>query len=346
MSDKGKAIRVAVAGTGYFSRFHYDAWQRLGVELVGCCSLDEGQASEVASEFGVAQTFTDFSKMLDAVRPDLVDIATPPPTHAGFIRETLQRTIPTICQKPFTTSLDEATSIGDAALQAGVPLVVHENFRFQPWYQEIRKLLEGGVVGEPYGVAFRMRPGDGQGPDAYMNRQPYFQTMPRFLVYETGVHFVDVFRFLMGEVASVWSDLRRLNPVIAGEDAGHVVFSFESGTRGVLDANRLADHAAENRRLTMGEMVLDGSKATIRLDGEGRIFIRDHGSNDERAHDYEWQSIGFAGDSVFRLQQHVLRFLAGDGVLQNTARDYLTNLQIVEAIYRSSENGQRIALTA
>jgi predicted dehydrogenase len=203
-------------------------------------------------------------------------------------------------------------------------------------------LLDEGLVGTSYGIAFRMRPGDGQGPDAYLNRQPYFQKMPRFLVHETGVHFVDVFRFLMGEVTTVWSDLRRLNPVISGEDAGVIVFAFSDGARGVFDANRLADHAAENRRLTMGEMLLEGSKATIRLDGEGRIFVRSHDSNDERAHDYAWTNTGFAGDSVYRLQAHVLAHLAAHGPLHNSARDYLTNLGIVDAIYRSSQDGRRI----
>ena len=49
-------------------------------------------------------------------------------------------------------------------------------------------------------VAFRLRPGDGQGPRAYLDRQPYFQTMPRLLVVETAIHWIDTFRFLMGEV--------------------------------------------------------------------------------------------------------------------------------------------------
>ena len=342
MSKPAQTFRVAVAGTGYFSRFHYDAWQRLGVDLVGCCSLDGAQAAEVAAEFEVARTFIDFAKMLDVVQPDIVDIVTPPPTHAGFIRAALDRAIPIVCQKPFTASLGEATAVVEEAELAGTPLIVHENFRFQPWYLEIRNLLDEGLVGTPYEIAFRMRPGDGQGPDAYLSRQPYFQQMPRFLVHETGVHFVDVFRFLMGEVATVWSDLRRLNPVISGEDAGVIVFAFADGARGVFDANRLADHAAENRRLTMGEMLLEGSKATIRLDGEGRIFVRPHGSNDERAHDYGWTNTGFAGDSVYRLQAHVLAHLAAHGPLHNNARDYLTNLRIVDAIYASSKEGRRI----
>jgi predicted dehydrogenase len=57
-----------------------------------------------------------------------------------------------------------------------VTLVVHENFRWQPWHRELRSLLHKGTIGECYSVCFRMRPGDGQGnPPSYVARQPYFQ---------------------------------------------------------------------------------------------------------------------------------------------------------------------------
>ena len=48
-----------------------------------------------------------------------------------------------------------------------------------------------------------------------MERQPYFQTMEKFLVHETAIHIIDVFRFLLAEEPStVYAALRRLNPAI------------------------------------------------------------------------------------------------------------------------------------
>jgi predicted dehydrogenase len=126
---------------------------------------------------------------------------------------------------------------------------------------QARRIIEQGALGQMYQVTFRLRPGDGKGPDAYLERQPYFQTMEKFLVHETAIHLIDVFRFLLAEEPSaVYAALRRLNPAIAGEDAGMMLFDFPSGARAVFDGNRLADHKAENRRLTMGEMVIEGSE--------------------------------------------------------------------------------------
>mgnify|MGYP003115583452 FL=1 len=331
--------RIAVAGTGFFSQFHYDAWGRLDVEVVGICSLDAESAAAVAAQFPGCRVFDDFAAMIAATRPDLIDIVTPPPTHLDFIRIALAVGIPVICQKPFCGGLDGAT---EAAAQTGVPLIVHENFRYMPWYAEIKRALDAGSLGTLYQGTFRLRPGDGQGPEAYLARQPYFQNMPRFLVHETLVHIIDVFRYLLGEPDYVLADLRRLNPAIKGEDAGVVVLGFTGGVRALIDGNRLVDHAAENRRLTMGEMWLEGADAVLRLDGDGALHHRLHGENTETPLSYDWQNIGYGGDCVYLLCADALAALSEGRTPANTADQYLTNLRIVDAVYRSAEEGRRV----
>jgi predicted dehydrogenase len=340
-----RTLRVATVGAGYFSRFHYDAWSRIGeVELVAVCDRAPEAAQAIAKTHAIEQVFSDFTEMLAAVSPDLVDIITPPDTHLGFIRQAAARGIDMICQKPFCRSIEEAQEAARFAAEQSAMLAVHENFRFQPWYRKIKTFLDSGRLGQIYGVQFRLRPGDGQGADAYLARQPYFQTMRRFLLRETGVHHVDVFRFLLGEPESVYADLRRLNPAIAGEDAGHVILVFPGGARALYDGNRLADHAAENRRLTMGEMVIDGSEAVLRLDGDGRLFVRDHGHNAEESVDYAWSDRGFGGDCVHAFQRHVVDHLLDAAPLETAAADYLKNLVIVEAAYRADESGCAIRI--
>ncbi len=333
-------LRIAAIGAGYFSQFHYDAWTRMDdVELVGLCDLDPARAADTAARWSVPQTFTDAAAMLDALKPDLVDIITPPDAHLALIELAAARRIDAICQKTFCRSIAEARQAVHIAEAAGILLVVHENFRFQPWYAEIKRMLESGTLGQVYQATFRLRPGDGQGADAYLSRQPYFQKMERFLVHETGIHFVDTFRFLFGEVAQVFADLRRLNPAIAGEDAGLVVFRHRDGMRAVFDGNRLVDHAARNQRLTMGEMTVEGERGVLRLDGDGNLFTRALHSNVWEPVAFEKSDAGFGGDSVYRLQRHVIDHLNGRGPIMNTARDYIANLMVEEAIYRSASRG-------
>lgn len=320
-------------GAGYFSRFHYDAWHRLpDAAVVAVCDRDLAKARAAAGS-GVP-VFDDAERMLATVDADLIDIATPPASHRELVALGCARGLPMICQKPLADTLAEAEALTALADASGVPLIVHENFRFMPWYREIARLLADGAIGRPLDISFRLRPGDGQGPDAYLARQPYFQTMPRFLVHETAIHLIDVFRFLLGEITGVYARLRQLNPAIAGEDAGHILFDFVGGASGTFDGNRLIDHPAGDPRLTMGTMMVEGEAGTLRLDGDGRLWRRGRGQ-DEHEHRYPWNRDGFGGDCVMALQAHVLAHLRSDAPVENRARDYLRNLAVEEAAYRS-----------
>lgn len=339
-------LKVAVAGAGYFARFHYDAWSRIeGAELTGACDLNPAKAAAMARDFSAPRAFSDVATMLAAMRPDVLDIATPPPTHAPLVRLGIEYGATIVCQKPFCTTLDEARATTAFAAKNNARVVIHENFRFEPWYRAAKRLLDERRLGNVYQVTFRLRPGDGQGPDAYLNRQPYFQKMPRFLMHETGIHFIDTFRYLFGEMTGVYADLKRLNPVIAGEDAGVVLFDFASGVRGVFDANRLVDHASADTRMTMGEMWIEGSTAVLHLDGRGQLMLRDQGAIVATPIPFNWSNRGYGGDCVYLCLQHIADHLQMGSPLENRADDYLRNLEIEDAVYRSSQEKRHVRLT-
>lgn len=340
-------LRVLGVGAGYFSQFQYQGWHNIDeVEVVGIVNRDAIKAQAMAGRFGIAKVYADLDAALDAARPDLVDVITPPETHRAFVAKTLARRIPTICQKPFGQDYADALAIAAIADRAATLLVVHENIRWCPCYREARRLIDHGTLGTLHSVAFRLRPGDGQGPRAYLDRQPYFQRMPQLLVKETAIHWIDTFRFLMGEVAAVYARLRRVNPVIAGEDAGYIVFEFGGGATGLFDGNRLNDHVAANPRRTMGEAWLEGSGGVLRLDGEARLWWKPHHGT-EREHAYDrGPDDTFGGGACEALQRHVVAHLLHGAPVENTARDYLANLRVQEAVYRSAGEGRRIELAS
>ncbi len=334
-------LKVGCIGAGYFSQFHYDAWARIkGAKPVASVDRD----IEKARATGLA-AFDDVEAMLAEVRPDIVDIITPPSTHLEIIRQAmLARPKAIVCQKPFCESLEEANEAVRLSKATSIPIVVHENFRFQPWYRVIRTALDQGEIGEVMQLTFRFRPGDGQGERAYLDRQPYFQGMPRFLVHETAVHWIDTFRFLMGEPRAVFADLRKMNPVIAGEDAGFILFSYPGGRRALFDGNRLLDHAAENTRCTMGEALVEGTQGTIALRGDGSVNLRRFGEQTCREILAPRSDSCFGGDCVFTLQNHVVRALIDGARLENTASDYLPVIKQEEAIYASADSGKWVHL--
>ncbi len=330
------SLRVACVGAGYFSQFHYGSWARMKrVHLVGSCNRDVEKAKATG-----LPAYSDLNRMLDEQKPDLLDIILPPVAHASAIRTALAAGIKwIICQKPFCVDLAQARQVADEADAAGATIVVHENFRFQPWYRTIGQALGRGEIGQIHQATFRFRPGDGQGAEAYLARQPYFQKMERFLVHETAVHWVDTFRFLLGDPISVYADLRRLNPVIAGEDAGYILFEHPGGLRALFDGNRHLDHSASNLRRTMGEALIEGHKGTLELAGDGSVTHRRFGATDETVLLPADTWDGFGGDCVHALQSHVVSGILDGTPLENCAQEYLAVEAIEEAIYISARTG-------
>lgn len=341
------ALRLVTIGAGYFSRFQYRGWRRIDdVELVGISNRSRSKGEEFGRIFGIPCVMTDPGEMIAALRPDFIDIITPPETHLKLVTLAAAFKVDVICQKPFCRNLNEAREAVQLAEDAGIKLIVHENFRFQPWYEKIKSIVRSGELGQIYQATFRLRPGDGQGASAYLDRQPYFRQMPRFLVHETAIHLIDVFRYLFGHASSVFASLRRLNPAIVGEDAGLFILEMANGVQAVFDGNRLSDHAASNRRLTMGELTIEGSMGALRLDGDARLFFRSHGSNDEQQIGFAWSDTDFAGDCVYRFQRHAVDVLLNKTIPQTSAVDYLENLKIEEAIYESHASGSKIKLAS
>ena len=335
-------LRIATLGAGYFSQFHRDSWARIdSVDLVAAADRN----IEAARATGIT-AYETLDELLRREKPDVLDIILPPVAHAEAIQKALNFGVTRIiCQKPFCTSLNEARAITAEAKAKNATLLVHENFRFQPWFRAIKAAIMEGKVGAVLQMTFRLRPGDGQGPRAYLDRQPYFQKMKRFMVHETGVHYIDVFRYLFGSPNAVYADLRQVNPVIVGEDAGFVVFDHPNSVRAVLDANRNLDHAAENLRCTMGEALVEGTQGSLTLMGDGSVHLRAFGKAETiellGANTHQ----GFGGDCVHAFQTHaVLGFLSQEP-LETLAEDYLKVLEIEEDVYKSDLEGRKLPIT-
>lgn len=340
------AIKVAVIGLGYFSEFHLDAWMELeGSNLIAASDVNDERRAWASEKYNV-KVSNDLAEII-AADPHIIDIVTPPPSHFELIKKLAAKDKIIICQKPFCQSVEEAEEAIAFAKKQGCRIFIHENFRFQPWYRTIKAFIDNGGLGDIYQTRFYLRPGDGRGPDAYLSRQPAFQKMPRLLIHETGVHFIDLFRWISGEINNVYADIRKLNPVIAGEDCGLVIMNHKNGSQSILDGNRLSDHPTDNLRRTMGFMQIEGEKGTIDLDGMGDITFRPFGSiaSQNIPITLEVNINAFGGGCVKALNKHVLLAAMGKGEFENEAKDYLAVIKATAATYQSAETGRKIELS-
>ena len=330
-------LKGVAVGAGYFSQFHFDAWNRIeDARLTAVCDVDFGLAEKARGEYGMEQAYLDFEEMLDREKPDFVDIITRPDSHLELVQQAASRGIAIICQKALASTYSEAKEIVRTASEAGVSFMVHENFRFQPWYREIHQQIAAGAIGDNlHHLGFRCRTGEGWGKEAYLDRQPYFREMPRLLVFETGVHFTDTFRFLAGEICGVYAQTKQLNSAIAGEDACMIMFEFSSGATAHWDANRYNEPNSPDARFTFGEALIEGESGALRLYGDGKLTLQQLGQA-EKPIDYPLERRGFAGDCVYWTQRHFVESLLVGSEFETSGTEYLKTLSVVEAIYDSA----------
>ena len=251
-------LRGAIAGCGFFGQIHLEGWRRIPeAVIVAACDTDLARAQQAAP-----YAFDDLERMLDTVKPDFLDIATRPELHLPMLRIAAARRLPVICQKPMAPSWADCLEMVRVADAAGIPFMIHENWRWQPWYRVIAAEMAAGALGDPVTYTFRTRKRDGVGAEPY-TLQPYFRTMPRLLLFETLIHHIDTARFLFGELHTIFAQLRRVNSHIQGEDQVLMIATHDSGLAGVINGNRFLDLSPDSPPL--GDGFFEFENGALRL---------------------------------------------------------------------------------
>ncbi|GGD23076.1 Gfo/Idh/MocA family protein [Aureimonas glaciei] len=331
-------FRGAVIGCGFFAVNQMHAWRdAAGGGIVAICDLDPARLAAVGNEFGIAARYDDAAEMLDEVKPDFVDIATTVKSHRPLVELALARGIPVICQKPFASDMADARAMVEAAEKAGVPLMVHENFRWQTPIQAVRAVLDTGEIGTPFfgRVSFR------SAYDVYAG-QPYLAEGERFIIEDLGIHALDTARFLFGEATAITARTQRVNPRIRGEDVATMMLGHASGMTSVVDCSYATRAEAELFPQTLVD--IDGADGSLRLGADYRLTVT--GAAGSRHADVSpvllpwasrpWHNIQ---ESVLTIQQHWIDCLRENREPATSGRDNLSTLALVEAAYRSAGDG-------
>ena len=339
-------FRGALIGCGFFARNHMHGWADAeGAEIVAVCDRDRGKAEAFARDFGVAAVFDDAAEMLSATRPDFVDIATTVESHRPLVELSLAHGALTVCQKPFALSYADGLAMVEAAERAGLPLIVHENFRWQRAFRLLRGQLDAGVVGQPQFARLVFRHGY---PDLYVN-QPYLAEVEDFALMDVGLHLFDVARWLMGDVSRIACETQRLNPAVRGEDAFTALLRHDSGAASSVECSFFSRIAPDPFPETL--VWLEGAEGTLELTNgyqlrlhRGRAVETIDGDPPAPAWGARpWHAVQ---DSVAAFEAHVVDVLAGRADPQPSGRHNLATLTLTLAAYRSAARHEMVEIAA
>ena len=324
-------LRIGLIGAGWVTQHHLDGWQRESARarVVAIADPSLANARARADAFGIDTVYADAPAMFAAEKLDAVDIAAPRETHADLVRLAAAHGIPTICQKPLAPTFDAAAQlVDDVSAIAGMRLMVHENWRFRPYYRQIGQWLRDDRIGRVQQAQMTLL-SSGLIPDARgllpaLERQPFVATLDRALVMEILIHHIDTLRFLLGEMTVAHARTGRTSPAMAGEDRATISFDTAAGATVLLLANlgahgeppALADH-----------LTLIGERGTIKL--QGNTLICDGERPDIRRYDMPQ----CYADSYAATISHFIDALASGAAFETSPQDNLRTLRLVEDIY-------------
>jgi predicted dehydrogenase len=333
----GTTLRFAAIGAGFWAPFQLSAWKELeGAECIALCDRDRGRAEALAAKLGISAVYDDAEAMLRRERPDFVDIITSRKTHPELVRLAASLKVPCICQKPLASSPAEARELAEACRRSGVPLFVHENWRWQKPIRELKKVLDAGTIGAPFRARIEMVSGF-----PVFENQPYLKDEEKFLVADMGIHILDTARFLFGEAATLYCETHQVHRDIRGEDVATVMMSMGAAKTTVVCSMGFPESPLERDCFPQTSIFVEGERGSVELapDYWLRVTTAD-GTHSRRCPPpiYPWLAAAYAvaQSSLVDCNADMLRAFRSGGLAETHAGDNLKTLELTFDAYTSA----------
>jgi len=345
MSDP---MRVAIVGCGGMARTHARSYVAMpGVRLVALADIrpdalqDFAQAFEIPAE----RRFTDYAKMYETVRPDIVAVVTRPRDHHGPTVAALERGIHVLCEKPIAMDLVEADEMIATSERTGAKLAVNTQRHTDPVFLHAAKLVRDGKIG-----------------DLRALRAECKSYKAGYGMMNIGSHYFDAMGLFAGEATWVFASLtmpdgRRIGPgdITEGErdvglaagEVGVVQIGYRNGVTGVGEFWEGAG--------TFGFEVV-GTKGLLALRGGELAVLFTAGGGGKAARPIEWEVLPVPLSSEDRraletdrwstvpMMRSLVAAIREDQRPPCSGYEGRASLEIIMAAYLSERTGCRVPL--
>jgi len=247
-----KRLGIGVIGLGRLGGMYarYFKGRIAGANLVAVADVNEAAAASLAAELGISKRYGRYQDLITDEEVEGVVIVSPTSTHQEIVLEAAKHGKATFCEKPLSISLEAAREMLRAVEQTGVFFQMGFMRRFDKGYVAARRKIEEGVIGTP--VLFKSS-----------SRDPFRPSLEYLdpahsggLIVDCGIHDLDLARWFMGEIASVYSiggtlaypEMKKIGDI----DNAVTSLYFTSGALGVVDLSRNGVYGYDIRTEILG----------------------------------------------------------------------------------------------
>ncbi len=313
------STRAGIIGTGGIARAHARGYLNNGVTVTAVMDVHREAAEAMAADIEDARVFGTYAELLDSGLVDVLSICTPPVAHDEPAVMALERGIHVLLEKPMAHTIEAGRRILDAAAESDAVITIGFRHRYLPAIQKLREFIADGTLGEIVlyqnaftGPAFRMK-------DRWFSKKAI---SGGGTLMDTSIHSVDIFRYLLGEVAEQSALTARHMDSIDVEDASMLLVKNPAGAVGCLMASWVAG---------VGQSFID-------VTGQDGRALFDYGQGDQvklmRRGEKEWEIIAVRPSDGF--DEEIAGWLAAirgeDGMIV-TIQDGFRALEVIQNCY-------------
>ena len=344
MSASLPEVGIGIVGYGIMGRAHayaYAAAPRIRdlpcrPRLRLMSGRDAAAVAEAARRYGVEESTTDWRALVAHPDVDIVDVCTPPGTHAEIVAAAAAAGKAVLCEKPLAVDYAEAARAVAAVDRAGVRNAIGFNYRRLPALALMRRMVKDGRVGEPllFRASFLS--------DEFLDRTIPFdwrfeRAMGGTTISDLGAHLVDFAVWMVGDITEVSAQSQtfaKQRPEASGgeqravdvDEASSAIVSFASGARGTFEmartcARRPCDFSVEVNG-TSGTLSFDYGNLNELWYGDasesGALYGMRRIRAEHQSHPYaaQWwpigQGVGYDASFVNQVADHLERWPDGD----------------------------------
>ena len=342
-------MKYALIGCGRIAKNHIKAVKNNGLELAAVCDVIPEQMEALLKQHGLEESrsgrYTDYEKMIEEVRPQLVGIATESGIHAKIALFCIDHGVHCIIEKPIAMCMKDADEIVRRAEERNVKVSACHQNRFNLAVQETRKALEEGRFGRLSHGSVHVR--------WNRSRSYYEQASWRGKWASDGgalmnqcIHGIDLLRWMFGdEVEEVYGVTRQqYHSYLEAEDVGMAVVKFKNGAVATIEGT--TNVYPKNLEETL---YIFGEKGTVKIGGTSTNNIdvwdfADQGEQDDQNRHLQEATSNVYGNGHTSLYADMIEAVEKDQKPYVDAAAGRNALEMVLAIYKSQKEGVPVKL--
>ena len=348
-------LKLAVIGLGHLHPRDYMPHFQVAcdTEVVAVSDADESLRETFAADFQV-RPYADWDDLLSEEDIDLAYIFLPHDECPAAAEACAGRNIHVVVEKPVANTSAGCRRAVEACRRGGVYFSTPYMWRFHPVCREMKRIIDSGVLGRIVGCEGRCAAGGVhryiEGNAAWMLERKKSGGGP---MYNLGVHWIDLFRwFLDGEIVEVLGKNVHVNEAYDIEDNSFAICSFDKGATLALDISyTVPDSYPHGRDLYLSlrgtegclsySPAFEGTVQTLHVCSNNPRF----GSEPRKTMDFQLEPVpGYCGSLGLEYVQTVAKDIRENRVPLIGGRDAIKALQVVEAIYESSNSGKAVSV--